>query len=122
MAAIVCVDPDAMCRAEAGSEQPQLVEVGDQAFAIAALGDDGLQLRLRDVHLDANVELGCQVTAFDQELIGAVMRDGRAERRTKVRSIPLPALENRATGSDRLRMRRILDLQHGLAQLSGRHW
>ena len=85
---IVVVEPDRVRGGEVRAQQAELLQVADERRAVTLEADDGLHLRFRHMHLHADAVVLGKVAAAGDERIGAVMRDGRAERGTQAVAIP----------------------------------
>jgi hypothetical protein len=70
--------------------------VRDQRLAVGLHGDHRLDLGFADMHLDAHIEFPCQDAAADQEIVGAVMGNGRPQRGTDASAVELPAFQDAA--------------------------
>ena len=79
-----------MSGAEARAEDAQRLQMRDQAAAVFLNAKHGLRLALRQVRLQRDVALGRQRGAGDQEFIGAMQRDGGAERGTQPVAVVRP--------------------------------
>ena len=73
------VDPDRVCRAEAGPEDTVTMQVVGERGAIAALGGFPLDRGLREMGLQCKAVIIGEIATAAQERIRAVMRDGRCD-------------------------------------------
>ena len=87
---------------EAGSEQPQVIDVRGQGLAVALEAGDRLNLRFCQVHLDCRVVFLGQVAAAMDEFITAMERNGRTERRADLVAVERPVVQQVATNRQML--------------------
>ena len=71
---VVSVQPHAVRGDEARPEQAEMLDVRGQRSAVALHTDHGLDLGLRQMRVDADIEIGGQVATGNQEFVTADMR------------------------------------------------
>ena len=93
---VVVVKPHAVGDREVRPERTQTVEMRGERLAVALQPDDGLHLGLGHVAMQADAVLLGQGRAAADELVRAVMRDGRRHREADLLTIERPAVQSRA--------------------------
>ena len=93
---VVIVEPDAVRDGEIGAEDAELVEMRSQGLAVELDAGKRLHLRLGDMAVQPDAEITGDRGASPDELVRAVMRDGRRDCGTDMRAIEGPVAERRA--------------------------
>src|SRR5205814_555477 len=93
---VVIVEPDAVRDGEIGAEDAELVEMRSQGLAVELDAGKRLHLRLGDMAVQPDAEITGKRGASPDELVRAMMRDGRRDGRADSAAIEGPVSERRA--------------------------